>query len=75
MLAKRNKAAVLPTALNDNHQNTDYQASAIQSRTNLKIKLAELLFYLQKPLNQTVQRICWQDFESMLRVYYGEERL
>ena len=38
--------------------------------SSLKIKLGELLFYLQTPLPQNEQQNYWRRFETSLRKFY-----
>ena len=55
------------------HQKQFYRNDIPQS--NLKLQIGQLMFYLQKPLNQYEQKVCWQILETTLRKYYEVKRI
>jgi len=69
MLKTKQKAVALTTAQKNNQHSKNYHNSSAQSRVKLQENLAEILLYLQTPLNQNQRKEYWVQFESKLRQY------
>lgn len=69
MLTEKQEAAAPTAAQKYVHLHTLYQTTF--SETIEKIRIGELLLYLQKSLSQKQQKKCWAALEKKLRHYYG----
>ena len=69
MLAKKQQAAALTTAHNNNQLCESYRKSTSKSSVNLKEKIGTLLLALQTHLTPNQQKEYWTLFESSLRQY------
>ena len=70
MLATKQEAAALTTALEQNLLTQACAHSQDKSSTILE-QAAALLLYLQTPLTGREQQTCWRTFESKLRQHVG----
>ena len=73
MLAAKQRAAVQPTAQNQNQLNQAYDHSHDKSNKILG-QTAALLLYLQTSLTRGERAKCWSAFESKLRQYVDLKR-
>jgi len=57
---------------NESHNKLYQKAAPLSS---LKMRIGELLLYLQNPLTQNKQQDCWQRFDHLLRQYVSLRHL